>query len=86
MDGTGKMLRHKAGQEECRLEFLGGSVWKEKVLEESESVCWHPETGRRGRKTMYSREGSESQEQVVPGQLELVATSSWEPWETRQRN
>lgn len=22
--------------------FFGASVWKEKVLEESGSVCWHP--------------------------------------------
>lgn len=39
VDGTGKMLRHKAGQEECRSEFFGAGVWKEKVLEESGSVC-----------------------------------------------
>lgn len=40
VDGTGEMLRHKAGQEECRLEvFFGASVWKEKVLEESGGVC-----------------------------------------------
>lgn len=42
VDGTGKMWRHKAGQEECRLELFGARVWKEKLLEESGSMCLHP--------------------------------------------
>lgn len=66
VDGTGKMLRHKAGQEECRLEVF----WSKCLEGESIRGEWkcvlasQRQAGRGGRKTMYTREGCESQGQA----------------------